>query len=86
MRQVWRIEISTPIRISEEIYNAAKKVAKAEHRSVPNQIEFWVAIGKCALDNPDLPVEFIKEILISKNLGRSLAKSFIFSGKPRKHN
>ncbi|MFM8454507.1 MAG: ParD-like family protein [Gammaproteobacteria bacterium] len=68
-----------PIRISDEIYNEAKKVAKAECRSIPNQIEFWAKIGKCALDNPDLPVEFITEILISKNQDHALAEPFVFS-------
>jgi hypothetical protein len=67
-----------PIRIDESIYNDAKNVAKAECRSIPSQIEFWAKIGKCALDNPDLPIEFIKEILISKNQNRSLAEPFNF--------
>ena len=43
-------------------------VAIAECRSIPNQIEYWARIGKCALDNPDLPIEFIKELMISKKL------------------
>ncbi len=68
------------IRIDETIYNDAKKVARAECRSIPNQIEFWARIGKCALDNPDLPIEFIKELLISKNQDRSLAEPFEFEG------
>jgi hypothetical protein len=73
--------MGTPIRIDDKIYNAAKKVAKAEHRSISNQIELWATIGKCALDNPDLPVQFIKGILISKNQDRSLAKPFVFKKK-----
>ncbi len=75
--------MSTPIRISEDIYNAAKKTAKAEYRTIPSQIEFWAKIGKCALDNPDLSVDFIKEILISKHQDRSLAEPFTFEGKER---
>lgn len=67
-----------PIRIDDEIYNDAKKVAKAECRSVPCQIEFWAKIGRCALDNPDLPIEFVKDLLISKNLDKSLAEPFYF--------
>ena len=73
--------MGVPIRIDETIYNEAKRVARAEHRSIPHQIEFWATIGKCALDNPDLPVEFIKELLISKNQDRSLAEPFTFEGK-----
>ena len=45
--------MGVPIRIDEEIYEEAKRVAKAECRSVPQQIEYWARIGKCALDNPD---------------------------------
>jgi hypothetical protein len=70
--------MSIPIRIDEMIYNEAKKTARAEHRSIPNQIEFWAMIGKCALDNPELPTEFIRDLLISKNQDRSLAEPFAF--------
>ena len=63
--------MSISIRIDKTIYDEAKKVAKAECRSIPNQIEFWAKIGKCALDNPDLPIEFIKDLVISKNMDRS---------------
>ncbi len=66
------------IRISETMYNAAKRVASAEHRSISSQIEFWAKIGKCALDNPDLPIEFIRNLLISTQQDRSLAKPFTF--------
>lgn len=67
-----------PIRIDDDIYDEAKKTAKAEFRSIPNQIEYWARIGKCALDNPDLPTEFIKELLASKNTDKSLAEPFHF--------
>lgn len=70
--------MGVPIRINEDIYNAAKMVASAECRSIPNQIEFWAKIGKCALDNPDLPIELIKDLLISKQQDRSLAEPFEF--------
>ena len=43
---------------------------------IPSQIEFWAIIGKCALDNPDLPIEFVRDILISKHQDRSLAEPF----------
>ncbi len=69
------------IRIDEAIYSAAKRTANAEYRSIPNQIEYWATIGKCALDNPDLPIEFIRDILVAKNLDRSLAEPFEFEGK-----
>ena len=65
-----------PIRIDESIYDEAKKVAAAEFRSIPNQIEYWAKLGKCALDNPDLPIEFIKDVLLSKLQDKSLAEPF----------
>ena len=52
-----------PIRIDEVIYNEAKKVARSEFQSIPNQIEYWANLGKCALDNPDIAIEFIRDIL-----------------------
>lgn len=70
--------MGTPIRIDETIYKQAKMIANAEFRSVPRQIEYWAQIGKCALDNPDLPIEFIRDILVSKNTDRSLAEDFDF--------
>ncbi|CAM4482903.1 MAG: hypothetical protein LEGION0403_FIIPPAGN_02498 [Legionella sp.] len=70
-----------PIRIDESIYYDAKKVAAAEFRSIPNQIEYWAKLGKCALDNPDLPIEFIKDVLLSKLQDKSLAEPFQFEGE-----
>lgn len=66
------------IRINETIYNEARKVARSEFRSISNQIEFWASLGKCALDNPDLPIEFIKDILIAKRQDKALAEPFHF--------
>lgn len=70
--------MSIAIRIDETIYNAAKKTARAEYRSISHQIEYWAMVGKCALDNQDLPIEFIKDVLIAKNLDESLAEPFDF--------
>lgn len=70
-----------PIRIDEDIYNQAKKMARAEHRSIPHQIEYWAMIGKCALDNPDLPISMVKDLLASKRQDKSLAEPFTFEGK-----
>ena len=70
--------MGTPIRIDDDIYLAAQRVASAERRSIPQQIEFWALVGKTALENPDLPVEFVRELLISKNTDRALAEPFDF--------
>jgi len=70
--------MGVPIRISETMYDEAKKVAYSQCRSIPAQIEFWARVGRCALDNPDLPIDFVTEILISKHQDRSLAEPFTF--------
>lgn len=57
------------IRIDDELYNAARKSAEAENRTVPQQVTYWARIGKAALDNPDLPGEFIRDILAAKKQG-----------------
>ena len=65
------------IKISEELYRVAKWTADAENRSISGQIEFWAKLGRAAIDNPDLPVDFIRETLIAKALDRSLAEPFV---------
>lgn len=54
-----------PVRIEDDLYISARDQAKAEHRTIAGQIEFWAKVGRAALDNPDLPVDFIAETLIS---------------------
>ena len=51
-------------------------MAGAERRSVPQQIGFWALVGKTALENPDLPVEFVRDLLISKHTDRAFAEPF----------
>ncbi|HFF3664192.1 TA system antitoxin ParD family protein [Legionella pneumophila] len=63
------------------MYNEAKKVSSAEFRSIPNQIGYWAKLGKCALNNPDLPIEFIKDVLLSKLQDKSLAEPFQFESE-----
>ena len=54
-----------PVRIDDDLYELAKLEAKAEHRTIAGQIEFWAKVGRAAIDNPDLPVSFIAESLAS---------------------
>jgi hypothetical protein len=35
-------------------------------------------VGRCALDNPELPTDFVKALLISKETDRNLAEPFTF--------
>jgi hypothetical protein len=71
------LEASTkPIRISSEMYNLAHMTAEAACRSTSGQLEYWARLGRAAEDNPDLPIDFIKDILISKRQSRQLAEVF----------
>ncbi|CAN1537192.1 ParD-like antitoxin of type II bacterial toxin-antitoxin system [Methylophilaceae bacterium] len=54
-----------PVRIEDDLYLSARDQAKAEHRTIAGQIEFWAKVGRAALDNPDLPIDFIAESLIA---------------------
>ncbi|MDX8406082.1 MAG: ParD-like family protein [Mariprofundus sp.] len=57
--------MSMPVRINDDLYEQAKSVSNGECRTIAGQLEFWAKIGKAALDNPDLPIEFIRELLIA---------------------
>ena len=61
--------MSVAIRIDDELYAEAKRSAEAECRTVPLQVAYWAKIGRAALDNPDLPIEFIRDILAARKQG-----------------
>lgn len=65
------------VRIADELYEQARSEAAAEHRSIAGQIEFWAKVGRAALDNPDLPVGFIAESLVSLAEPRAFATPFL---------
>ena len=62
------------VRISAEMYNSAQMTAEGLNRSTSGQLEYWARLGRAAEDNPDLPIDFIKDILASKGQNRSLAE------------
>ena len=68
-----------PVRIEDDLYASARDQAKAEHRTIAGQIEFWAKVGRAALDNPDLPIDFISESLISMAEPVGQAIPFVFS-------
>ncbi len=69
--------MSVAVRIDDELYAQAKIKAEAEHRSIEGQIEYWAKVGRAALDNPDLPVSFIAESLMSMDEPREHATPFV---------
>ncbi|VAX35963.1 hypothetical protein MNBD_UNCLBAC01-1154 [hydrothermal vent metagenome] len=54
------------IKLTDDIVNEARRYGAAYRRSTPKQIEYWLTIGKMAEENPDLPYNFIKNILLAK--------------------
>jgi hypothetical protein len=68
---------STSIRIDQTLYDQARSEARAEHRTIAGQVEYWAKIGRAALDNPDLPVSFIAESLASMAEPREEATAFV---------
>ena len=54
------------IRLPVNLVKQASHYAGINLRTVPKQIEYWAMLGRCAEDNPDLPLEFIKECLLAK--------------------
>ena len=54
-----------PVKLPDELVEQARRNGKVAHRSVPKQIVHWSTIGKIAEENPDLPYDFIKDILLA---------------------
>jgi hypothetical protein len=71
-----------PVLIDKQLYEQAKSEAKAEHRTIAGQIEFWATVGRAAIDNPELPVDFVVQVLASMKEPRSDATPF----QPRSRN
>jgi len=55
------------VKFKDEFVLKARQVAKAEHRSVPSQIEFYFKIALIAEQNPDMSFKLIKEILSAQS-------------------
>lgn len=73
--------MKTPVRIHSGLYEKAKSHANAERRTIAGQIEFWALIGKAALDNPDLPIDFVRDLWVAKAEGTGLAIPFVSQGQ-----
>ena len=70
-----------PVRIDDALYDQARAQAHAERRTIAGQIEFWALIGRTALDNPDLPIDLVRDLLMARAEGPTLATPFISEGK-----
>ncbi len=70
-----------PVRIDDALYDQARAQAHAERRTIAGQIEFWALIGRTALDNPDIHIDFVRDLLIARAEGPTLATPFVPEGK-----
>lgn len=41
------------IRLPEDVIQRARVAGKVEYRTPAQQIEYWVSLAQCAIDNPD---------------------------------
>lgn len=57
--------MSVELKLSADLVEMAKPHAAAEHRSIPMQIEYWARLGKAVDENPELPLQFIKDTLLA---------------------
>lgn len=57
--------MAVALKVSDELIELVKPQAAAQHRSIPKQIEYWARLGKVVEENPDLPLQFIKDTLLS---------------------
>lgn len=60
-----REDTMTTVNLPDDLVEKAKHYAAIYNRSTPKQIEYWAKIGKIAEENPDLPYDFIKDILLA---------------------
>ncbi len=56
------------VRVDAGLFAQAAAVGRAEYRSGAQQLSYWAMLGKNTLANPDLPIEYIQELLVAKEL------------------
>ena len=60
------LPMSTSVKLNDDFVMRARKIALAEHRTLPSQIEFYFKIALAAEENPDLSFHAIKEIMAAR--------------------
>ena len=71
--------MAVALKLSDELIELATPTAAAQHRSIPKQIEHWARLGKVMEENPDMPLQFIKDTLLAleeAKAGQTTAYSF----------
>lgn len=54
------------VKISDELHEAAKLMAKAMSRSINSQAEYWMRIGKLVEENPLITYAEVLKILVNQ--------------------
>ena len=54
------------VKISDELHEAAKLMAKAMSRSINSQAEYWMRIGKLIEENPSITYAEVLKILVGQ--------------------
>lgn len=54
------------VKISDELHEAAKLMAKAMSRSINSQAEYWMRIGKLIEENPSITYTEVLKILVQQ--------------------
>lgn len=54
------------VKISDELHEATKLMARAMSRSINSQAEYWLRVGKIAEENPELTYYDILKILVTQ--------------------
>lgn len=55
------------VKLPDRLIDSAEIAARATHRSIPEQLEYWITLGRTAEDNPDLPLSFIRDTLEARS-------------------
>lgn len=54
------------VKISDELHEAAKRIAKPMSRSINSQAEYWMRIGKLVEENPQLTYPDVIKLLLEQ--------------------
>jgi hypothetical protein len=65
------MSIVTTLRIEDTVRRRIQARARANRRSVSEQMKYYLFLGMVAEDNPDLPLLFIKDLLEAREEARA---------------
>lgn len=60
------MRVVTTLRIEDTVRRRIQARARANRRSVSDQMKYYLFLGIVAEENPDLPLVFIKDLLEAK--------------------